>query len=916
MLKKDFEENIINAVKGFLSPTEIDNFFILLQKYGDKFQRFSGYNTNLERILFAQFDLKSFILDSIKYEHHIEIITAIAANSNYLTDVIVKSPGLLYRLFDENYLHSKLNLEQLSEELKSTARRFRSFKSKTNYFRMVKNTLNLKVGVRDILGLAEFEDTIADLSVMAKGITSQFFSVCFNEVLIKHKIDNLEKKYVIAALGKLGGNELNYSSDIDLIFFYDKDQTIGEHNTEYFEILSNAIRLFVEAATEQTENGFIYRVDLRLRPDGKYSPLAKTYFDYIRYYETRGEDWERQMLLKLSFVGGNKSTYDKFVRNIRPFISATLPPQSFLNRVREMKLTIEKEANNINDIKRSKGGIRDVEFLTQALQLLNIKKHPDLLTGNTLKALKILKQKGLLSKEEARKLESDYIHLRKIEHYLQLENDTQTHTVPSSKEARLKLSGYFNFNSESEFLNHLANIRKEISDIFNRVTGTEKDEDYSLPDSIFSHPKRAAENLRFIQRGENLTGSKQFDSRTINLTKTIIPFLNNYLNNSSRPDEVLENFRKIIESSKLPSILFSEFRKKETLFLFLDLVASSRMFTSSLLEHSDFIDDFLSRALFYPWIDLSKFDAHRLFFYLNTRLITNIITPAEFSNQLSAYIYEKISEYFYNIPNRDNYFIAALGSLSSEELSFGSDLDLLVVAKTETRESEKEITGLLHLIEEKLFPLTVDFRLRPEGESSRLVWDISSYEKYLSKRASVWEFLAFTKLDYIAGNKNLFTDFKDLLFLNQNRFGENKIFSEAKRMYRKIISSNSFNLKNKIDLKKSHGYLKTIDFIVSSQILVDRMKFTELIGKSSSEKIRVLSENDKLSEEVSAAYLFFRKTLLFSQSIFNTGKSILPDKEKEIATLSEILEDKNLIKKITANKKIILKDYEKVFSKY
>ncbi len=916
MLNKDFEENIINAVKGFLSPAEIDYFFAILQKFSTKFQHNTSFHANIERILLAQFDLKSFIQDSLKYEHHIEIISAIAANSNYLTDVIVKSPGFLFRLFDENYLHSKLNLDMLSKEIQSGSQKFKSFKSKTNYFRMLKNKLNLKIGVRDILGLANFEETVADLSIMAKAITSNFFAVCFNEVSAKYGIEQPKKDYVIAALGKLGGNELNYSSDIDLIFFYDKDRIIGKDNTEFFKILSNAIRLFVESATEQTENGFIYRVDLRLRPDGKYSPLAKRYFDYIRYYETRGEDWERQMLLKLSFVDGDISTYNKFKNYIRPFITATDTPQNFMKRVREMKLNVEKEANNKNDIKRAKGGIRDIEFLIQALQLINIKNHPDLLNGNTLTSLKLLKLKGLINRKEAELLRADYIYLRKIEHYLQIENDTQTHAIPNSKENLLKLSNYFGFNSEVEFLERLTIVRNEISDIFNRLTRAESNGENVFTESVFLNSKKSAADLRYIRKGETLTGSKQFDARTINLAKTIIPLLNNYLRNCAHPDLVLHDFRKIIESSKFPSILYSEFRVKKTLFLFLDLIASSGMFTSALLEHPDFIDDFLSRALFYPGIDLAKLNTERLFFYLNARLITKIITPSEFSNQLSGYIYEKISDNFYNISNRDNYFVAALGSLSSEDLSFGSDLDLLIVAKTETPDSEQHISNFLHQIEKILFPLSVDFRLRPEGESSRLVWDINAYDKYLRKRASIWEFLAFTKLDYIAGDQNLFNQFKKLLFNHSDRFATNNIFSEAKRMYRKIISSNSFNIKNKIDMKKSHGYLKTLDFVITSQILADKTKFHKLIGKTTTDKIQFLSVNGKLSEDSLSAYSFFRELLLVSQSLFNTGKSILPNNNKDITTLSEILDNNNLLKDITENKKTILKNYDKVFSSY
>ena len=166
--------------------------------------------------------------------------------------------------------------------------------------------------MNDILGYADIKTTISQLSILAKTLATQLFANCYDLILSKYKIKKTNRNYTLIALGKLGGDELNYSSDIDLVLIFDKNIMINNRK-EYFELLTESLQLFIESSNTITENGYLYRVDFRLRPDGKSSPLCRTINDTLHYYETRGEDWERQMLIKASYVMGDKKLYQKFM---------------------------------------------------------------------------------------------------------------------------------------------------------------------------------------------------------------------------------------------------------------------------------------------------------------------------------------------------------------------------------------------------------------------------------------------------------------------------------------------------------------------------------------------------------------------------------------------------------------------------
>ncbi len=292
LFSENFIARLIDYTQGLIPSEVFDRVLKLMGQEAEKYYFTSSSEANLLRIFNSLYDKFTFFNELERYPHHTEIIIAIAASSNYLTDIVVRNPEYLYQIFDQDYLTKKISIDDLINELKSGINRYSTFNAKLNYIRQFKKRYILKIGLTDILHIWDLKLITEQLSILANSIISVLFELCYSKILLKYKI-NTERKYCLCSLGKLGGEELNYSSDVDLILFYDENEFIDEIKKEYHEILSEAALLFIKSSTEITDRGYIYRIDFRLRPDGKYSPLCKAYSDYMRYYETRGEDWER-----------------------------------------------------------------------------------------------------------------------------------------------------------------------------------------------------------------------------------------------------------------------------------------------------------------------------------------------------------------------------------------------------------------------------------------------------------------------------------------------------------------------------------------------------------------------------------------------------------------------------------------------
>src|SRR5881409_3184356 len=293
-----------------------------------------------------------------------------------------------------------------------------------------------RVALRELANVASLEGTTGELSQIAE--------ICIRRVF-EHWDSELRKRqgspiaeFAILGLGKLGGAELNHSSDVDLLFLYSEEGQLAPHISyhEFFNRLGNKI---LETFSTPDPAGSLFRVDLRLRPEGSAGPLARSLESMENYYAGFGETWERIALIKARGIAGSRELAYDFLRLHQPFIYPKTSTPDLLDEIAKIKHRIERDIVGTEklerDVKLGLGGIRDIEFIVQTLQLIHGARHPFLQEPNMLKALRALRELDLLASQEVLALDNAYRFLRRVEHRLQIEAEQQTHTLTDQPEA-------------------------------------------------------------------------------------------------------------------------------------------------------------------------------------------------------------------------------------------------------------------------------------------------------------------------------------------------------------------------------------------------------------------------------------------------------------------------------------------------
>ncbi|MEW6507826.1 MAG: hypothetical protein AB1432_08800 [Bacteroidota bacterium] len=916
-----FITRIIELTEGSIQSDQFEPLIKCLEHEAGKFHFDNSSESNLLRILNSLYDKKSFIQEITKYPHHPEILISITANSNYLTDIVVRNPEYLYQLFDQEYIIKDFNNEELIREVDNGVRRYNSFNAKLNYLKQIKKRFTLKIGIADILKLIDFTTTTRQLSILANVLTSRLFNICYEEIEAKYSISLDKNKFCLCSLGKLGGNELNYSSDIDLLLFYDENELYDAINKEYHELLSETSLLFIKSSSEITDKGYLYRVDFRLRPDGKYSPLCKSLNDYIKYYETRGEDWERQMLIKLNFITGSHTLFNNFRNFLKPYIFPISYSQPLKEQIHKIKKKIELSNSDKENVKLFKGGIRDIEFSVQALQLINGGKIPELKTGNTIEAVNSLCLNKLLSNKEKKIFLDAYYFYRKIEHFLQLMNDTQTHLIPESGDMQKKLSMFLGFGSVSEFKMQLNQHRKDVRKIYESIISTGDNAKAPVEEVKFKDKTRAIKSWNYLSSGIGIYGRKEFDQRTVSLFEEFSPNIFEYLKKSSAPDRVLDNFVKIIRSVTPTSIWYAELCDKLFLKNILSLCEFSDRTINLLVIDKPCSEQLLTRKIFQDISieELSKWTYNQLQFYLSARFSLGLLKQEILSETIAGYLINRIKNLLAQTDTNLNFFIAGLGSFSSSTLSFASDIDLILVAESELEavEKEKSYLTLTGLLQEKLKPLALDFRLRPEGKRSQLIWSIGKFNEYIRTRAKVWELEAFSKLSFIYGNESLFNSLTETVIKTAENLPAEMIRNEIKIMDKKIKTELLGYNGYLFNIKKQSGGLATVDFIIDSVILsnkdilkraigVKRYKLFGLLAKGAqNDDVKILNKNFRTLKLIELAV----------QNIFDVSNSLIPLSDEKKSVLSRWLKSFHGIL-VDDELKNIVKTNNELFKKY
>ncbi|MBX3329854.1 MAG: hypothetical protein KF722_05605 [Nitrospira sp.] len=394
----------------------------------------------------------------------LDLLCVILGSSDALAFTLIRDPTLVYWLAEEEVLSRPPTRKGMEGALRKSIGHLTSTGLKLDGLRRFRRREMLRIGVRDLLRLATVPETTGSLSDLACLLIHAAYEIVDADLKRQYGLPmhrNLQGRWVetgfaVIGMGKLGGHELNYSSDVDLVYIYeshdgetraqgrrgaDTPAGVGISNEEYFEILS---RELTRVLTEPTREGHVFRVDLRLRAEGSVGQLARSLEEYQKYYTARGQVWERLALLKASPVAGSDEVGQAFLKLVRPFVlgaggkmdrDKALAIVQDVRAVKDMidaKMTDRGHAQR--NVKLGTGGIREIEFFVQTVQVLAGRKVPALLDRSTLGSLNRLTRKKLLSIEDRDALTAAYLFLRDVEHKLQMVHDLQTHALPESSD--------------------------------------------------------------------------------------------------------------------------------------------------------------------------------------------------------------------------------------------------------------------------------------------------------------------------------------------------------------------------------------------------------------------------------------------------------------------------------------------------
>lgn len=397
--------------------------------------------------------------DLFRYLAHnpraVEILVKLFVGSQYLTQILLRNPEYLELLTNHKRIAEIKSRQQfIEEELESTSQ-VRTTADKMDALRRYQHWELLRIGACDSFGLLDLRSVTVQLSLLADSLVQSALTILAADLKIS------PDGFAVLGFGKLGGEELNYSSDIDLVFIADKQ-------AERFWPLGQRL---IKALMEPTSEGFLYRVDMRLRPWGRSGALVNTVDGHISYLKQHGMLWEKQALLKARRIAGDERVAEEFLKRVEPLIYHN-PVEELRTSIAGMKQRIEAElerqGRTWGEVKSGEGSIRDIEFVTQFLQLAHGGKHPQVRSFNTLDALVRLAEFGFIHGEEFRQLTTGYVSLRTIEHSLQLMHHKQTHSLPDDRRELAYLARRLDYPDAEHFLLHYRRLCQAVRAIFKR----------------------------------------------------------------------------------------------------------------------------------------------------------------------------------------------------------------------------------------------------------------------------------------------------------------------------------------------------------------------------------------------------------------------------------------------------------------
>jgi glutamate-ammonia-ligase adenylyltransferase len=686
-----------------------------------------------------------------------------------------------------------------------------------------------RVALRELAGVAPLEETTAELSRIAEICIRRVFAHWDRE--LRQRYGSPAAEFAILGLGKLGGGELNHSSDVDLLFVYSEEGQLAPHISyhEFFNRLGNRI---LETFSTPDPSGSLFRVDLRLRPEGSAGPLARSLESMENYYAGFGETWERIALIKARGIAGSPELAYDFLRVHQPFIYPKSATPDLLEEIANIKYRIERDVVGREkverDVKLGRGGIREIEFIVQTLQLIHGARHPFLQEVNMLKALYALRQLDLLPHDEAFALDNAYRFLRRVEHRLQIEAEQQTHTVPDEPELLLRLARSLRFSSIADFTAGLQNRMGLVRPIFQRIVSGTPAKPVKFNLEIFADPNRAEKALRDLERGAT---SFHIAPRTRQIFQKLRPILLDRITRAADPDATLNQFIRFVEAYGLRSLLFELLvTNPKLLELVVKTFDASRFAGELLIRRPQLLEDTTRDSTFDEPrsvaenlrrlesiganannLDPVRAYRQRQLLRIIVREIAGLATPAATFTDLSD-LAEACLIFTATVLGDEQLTIIAFGKFGGREISYGADLDVVFAGK-DNRAAQNLMSAMAQpTAEGNIWPL--DARLRPEGENGPLVCSLETFQRYYANRAQPWELQALTRARAISGPMQ--DEFMQIATSAWRRAGQHadlftRIGGMLKRIQRERGSGADF-----LDLKTGRGGIIEAEFLVQA----------------------------------------------------------------------------------------------------
>ena len=567
----------------------------------------------------------------------------ICGSSPFLTNIICKDPSYFQRLFLEREIMRRRTEPEMLAALRSRLPEAVSYQEAFAHLRRFKYAEMLRIAARDLNGLAPLEEVTAELASLAAATLQIAYEAALRELVREHgtpmaltPAGPVEAEFTIIGMGKLGGRELNFSSDIDLIYFFSSDRGESAGVPDGRDGLKGKISLHAffaklaemvsRAISQVTGDGFVFRVDMGLRPDGKAGDLATSMRSAEVYYESYGQSWERAAMMKARPVAGSLELGEQILASLDPFIYRRYLDYNLIEDMMSMKKRIDaslarSQEGEVN-IKLGRGGIREIEFFIQALQLVYAGKNPKLRERNSLRALQTLRSSRIIKEADCVALTEAYRFLRTVEHRIQVVQERQTHALPRKEDEMLALArrcGYLRKDGAERFREALEGHRKGVSAIYGDLflSRDRRIQEEVLPEVYFFFDPKADPELikdmlaerRFEQQDaayDNLLVLRDGPPK-LNLTERgsrilekIAPLLLQEVFASPDPDMALANLERFLCSIRARSSFYALLAEnRDILKLLTSMFGMSEFLSKIFIGHPELLDSMITRGYAY-----------------------------------------------------------------------------------------------------------------------------------------------------------------------------------------------------------------------------------------------------------------------------------------------------------------------------